>query len=104
MVTFPHDLSDLHLAPAALALDARIQQMGTLGRRELTVQVALESDCPDRTRADREKALLKAMAYVIDCHGWALAWDPRGVRLSHDGHHLVLGTPASCEASLVGAG
>jgi hypothetical protein len=94
MATRPHDMTDLYLAPVVLAVDARIEELGHLDKDGLAYEVALESDSPDFTRPLREEALIRAVAHLIECHGWELRWDPRGLRLTHDAHTLVLGVPA----------
>jgi hypothetical protein len=94
MATRPHDMTDLYLAPVVLAVDARIEELGHLDKDGLAYEVALESDSPDFTRPFREEALIRTVTHLIDCHGWELSWDPRGLRLTHDPHTLVLGIPA----------
>jgi len=94
MATRPHDITDLYLAPVALAVDARIEELGRLDEERLTYEVALESDTPDFTRRMREDALIRTITHLIDCHDWAFSWDPRGLRLTHDEHTFVLGLPA----------
>jgi hypothetical protein len=90
----PHNLADLYLAPVLLAVDARIEELGRLDKDQLAYEVALESDSPDLTSGMREKALIRTIAHLIDCHDWELSWDPRGLRLTHDGHTFVVGVPA----------
>lgn len=102
MPTLPRDLEDLRLAPVLLALDAQIEAMAQLGGSELSARVALESGMSDRTPAQRELALLESVRHCIDLHGWRLARDPRGIRLTHDAHSLVLGAPASFDAYVSG--
>ena len=94
MATRPHDRTDLYLAPVVLAVDARIEDLGHLDKDGLAYEVALESDSPDFTRSIREEALIRTVTHLIDCHGWELRWDPRGLRLTHAAHTLVLGVPA----------
>jgi hypothetical protein len=94
MAPSPHGLSDLYLAPVALGVDARIEELGHLDKAGLAYEVALESDQPDFTREIREKALIRTITYLTDCHGWQLRWDPRGLRLTHDAHTFVVGIPA----------
>jgi hypothetical protein len=94
MATRPHDLPDLYLAPVALAVDARIEELGRLDKDGLAYEVALESDEPDFTRGMREEALIRTVTHLFDCHGWKFSWDPRGLRLTHDAHTFVLGLPA----------
>jgi hypothetical protein len=94
MAIRPHDLPDLYLAPVLLGVDARIEELGRLDREALAYEVALESDEADFTRDMREEALIRAITHLIDLHGWAFSWDPRGLRLTHDAHTFVLGIPA----------
>ena len=94
MATRPHDITDLYLAPVVLAADARIEELGQLDRERLVYEVALESDSPDFTRRMREEALLRTVTHLLDSHDWEFGWDPRGIRLTHDAHTLVLGIPA----------
>jgi hypothetical protein len=94
MTARPHDVSDLYLAPVVLAIDAKIDELARLNAGQLNDEVALESNTLDITRQMREDALTRTIAHLIDTHHWNLSWDPRGLRLSHDGHTLVLGIPA----------
>ena len=94
MATRPHDVTDLYLAPVVLAVDSRIEELGRLDKDRLAYEVALESDSPDFTRQMREEALIRAVTHLTDSHHWEFSWDPRGLRLTHDGHTFVLGIPA----------
>jgi hypothetical protein len=100
----PHDVSDLYLAPVVLSIDAKLDDLGTLEPRTLAQRVAIESNLADWTREDREQALLESIQHFVDCRGWTVTWDPRGLRLSHDEHSLVLGVPANLAEYLSGAG
>jgi hypothetical protein len=102
MTTIPHDLPDLYLAPLTLAIDERIDELARLDIKELSMRVALDSDKPDWTQPMRESGLLLAVRRLIDCHGWSLTWDPRGVRLSHRTHSVVLGVPATFQQYVSG--
>ena len=82
------------LAPIVLAVDARIEELGRLDKNGLAYEVALESDTPAFTRRMREEALIRTVTHLIDSHDWKFSWDPRGLRLTHDAHTLVLGIPA----------
>ena len=53
---------------------------------------------------DRERALLESILHFTDSRGWIVAWDSRGLRLSHAEHSLVLGVPANLAAYLGGVG
>jgi len=94
MPASPHDITDLYLAPVALAVDARISELGRLDKERLIYEVALESDTPDYTREMREEGLIRAVTHLIETHGWEFSWDPRGLRLTHETHTFVLGIPA----------
>jgi hypothetical protein len=95
MVAIPHDIFDLYFAPVVLALEARIDELGSLPPEQLAKQVGLASDKADWTRDLREAGLLEAVRHLIDCHHWELSWDARGVRMTHGDHKLVLGVPAT---------
>jgi len=95
MPASPHDITDLFLAPVALAVDARIEELGRLNKEQLAYEVGLESDTPDFTRDMREDALIRAVTHLVDTHGWTFSMDRRGLRLTHDAHTLVLGIPAA---------
>ena len=93
MASRPHDIVDLYLAPVALAVDARIEQLGHMNKDGLAYEVALESDSSDITRRMREEALIRTITHLIDCHDWKFSWDPRGLRLTHEAHTFALGIP-----------
>lgn len=102
MATLPHDLTDLYFAPVVLAIDARIAELGRLDARALSYQVGMASDTPDLNRELREAGLLRAIEHLIDTHNWELALDPRGVRLTHGEHTVVLGIPPTLSDYVVG--
>jgi hypothetical protein len=95
MPTLPHDMPDLHFAPVALALDARIAELAALDLAALAWRVAVEGDCSDFTLKQRQAGLLRSVRHFVECHDLDLSWDPRGLRLSHASHSIVLGVPAS---------
>ena len=94
MADRPHDVTDLYLAPVLLAIDAKIEKLGKLDKDELAYEVALESDLRDNTRQRRREALITTITHLVDTHHWQFSWDPRGLRMTHDEHTLVLGIPA----------
>jgi hypothetical protein len=83
----------LYLAPVLLAVDARIEELGQLSRTDLDFRIALDSDTPGITRQMREDALIRAITYLTDTHHWRFSWDPRGLRMTHESHTMVLGVP-----------
>ena len=93
MVNRPHDVTDLYLAPVLLAVDTRIGELGKLDKDGLAYEVALESDSPDTTAQMRQEALITTITHLVDTHHWTFSLDPRGLRMTHDEHTLVLGIP-----------
>jgi hypothetical protein len=103
MPVLPRDAADLYLAPLLLVLSERLEELARLELDELHVHVGLVSDLPDWSREIRETGLLLAVSHTIDCHDWTLSWHPRGLRVGHGKHEVVLGTPATFEEYLAGA-
>ncbi len=100
MTTRPHDVGDLYLAPVVLHLDHRLDELAPLSGDELVYRVALETNRDPRTPAERATAMLEAVTYLIETHGWKVDWCPRGLRVTHDDHELVLGVPPNVRAYL----
>jgi hypothetical protein len=100
MASLPHDVADLNLAPVALAIDARIEELSRLDAEELALRIGMESDQPAWTREFRELGLVTTVGYLIDTHGWELSIDQRGIKLSHHDHSVVLGVPDTFTAYL----
>ena len=103
MPVLPHDAADLYLAPLLLVLNERLEELSRLELDELHKHVGLVSDQPDWSREIREAGLLHAISHTIDCHDWKLSWHPRGLRVSHSKHQVVLGIPATFGKYLDGA-
>lgn len=95
MAPAPHDLVDLRLAPVALSVDEVLERFGRLGRDELHERVVLETDSEAPTRRRREQDVVTSVTHGLDTRGWVADWDPRGVRLRHGEHTLVLGVPVN---------
>jgi hypothetical protein len=93
MPSVPHDYTDLFLAPVALSVDERLERLGELDRDALHRRVVLESNNEAWGRSRRGRDVVHSAIYLLDMHGWSADWDPRGVRLSHGAHTLVLGLP-----------
>ena len=93
MTPKPHDVVDLRLAPVALQLDQRLDELGRLSLDDLHYRVELESNRPVPTQRMREQELLTSITRLIDLGGWEVSWDPRGLRMSHGTHSVVLGAP-----------
>jgi hypothetical protein len=94
----PRDISDLFLAPVALQVDHRLEELGRLSRDELHQRVALEANNETWERDRRARDVVVSATYLLDLHGWTATWDDRGIRLSHDKHRLVLGVPVNVAA------
>lgn len=93
MAERPHDMTDLYLAPVALELDARLEEMSNLSTDDLGYQVILETDIEPRDTAERRKALVETIRRRSELHGWTLSLHERGLAVSHDDHSFVLGLP-----------
>jgi hypothetical protein len=103
MRELPHDADDLRLAPMILHLEDRLTELGGLDPIEMRYRVGLDSDLPDWDEERRREALLRTVERGIELGGWKLSWDPRGLRVSHGTHHVVLGVPVSMTDYLTGA-
>ena len=102
MTARPHDITDLYLPPVALELDRRLDQLEGLTAAEIEYQVILETDHKPRDAAARPALVLDMLTRALETHGWELSWVPRGLRVSHAEHHLVLGVPHNVRAYLNG--
>jgi len=102
MTTRPHDVTDLYLAPVLLEIDRRLGDFEGLSVKEVEYQVALATDHQPRDAADRAALLQQAITHALDTHGWETNWAPRGLKVSHDDHGLVLGIPDSLRSYLEG--
>lgn len=103
MSPLPHDAADLYLAPVALAIDARLEELGRLSSDDLAVRIALASDRPSQTYADRKDGLVSAASELIDLHNWTVDLVGRGLLIQHSERSLVLGLPGSLRDFLDGA-
>lgn len=95
MAVLPHDVTDLYLAPTVLALQARVDELAALPPADLAFEVGLSADLPDWTQEWRSDALLTALGHAVEDHGWEMTLVAHGLRVSHAGHAIVLGLPAS---------
>lgn len=102
MTARPHDLTDLYLAPVLLELDERLETFNELSPKDVELRVTLDTDRQPRHAGDRAALLLESITRAVDTHGWATSWAPRGLRMSHDGHAVVLGIPESLKVYLGG--
>ena len=89
----PRDYADLLLAPVALEIDQRLQDLAGLDRDALHKKVVLETDSEPADRTGRARDVVESVTHVLDLHGWRAAYDGRGLRLTHHRHALVLGLP-----------
>ena len=89
----PRDYADLFLAPVALEIDQRLEDVALLDRDTLHKKVVLETNSEAIDRAGRARDVVDSVTHVLDLHGWTAGWDDRGLRLSHHRHTLVLGVP-----------
>lgn len=91
----PHDTTDIFLAPVALSLDQRLEELAELSPQELDFRIGLETGADTHSPELRSRGLLLSLTHVIDLHGWTVEWSSRGLRLSHEEHCLTLGLPQS---------
>jgi len=97
----PRDLTDLYLSPVAIELDRRLDELSTATASDLELKVALSTDREASLPSARAELFLQSLAHLIPLHGWELAYEPRGVRVRHGDHSLVLGVP-DCVREYVG--
>lgn len=95
MISLPHDTADVFLAPVALALDQQLQQLSELNQAEIFCLITLATDREPRTSRGKRDLLLETLTRDISTHDWTVSWDPRGLRVEHDLHRVVLGLPES---------
>lgn len=98
----PHDTTDLYLAPVTLAVDERLERLAALSAQELADEISLTTNLDPRSALERERAAVVTATYPIDLHGWQVSLAPRGIRLSHGEHSLVLGLPPNLRDYLQG--
>ncbi|MCF8531184.1 MAG: hypothetical protein K9G69_07845 [Candidatus Nanopelagicales bacterium] len=89
----PNDRIDLLLAPVALEIDARLQALGEMDAEALSFRVALEGNIDLSDASKIHEGVIEASTNGINLHHWLASIDPRGLRLSHEEHTLVLGLP-----------
>ncbi|NYJ03749.1 hypothetical protein [Petropleomorpha daqingensis] len=94
----PRDYADLFLAPVALEIDQRLEDLAGLDRDALHQRVVLATNSEARDRAGRAHDVVGSLTHVLDLHGWTAGWDDRGIRLAHHTHTLVLGVPRNVVA------
>jgi len=102
MAQRPHDTTDLYLAPVALEVDARLEELAVLPADDLNYRVALESDIEPGNATERRRALLETVQRGLELHGWTLALHERGLALSHGARAVVLGLPVNLREYLGG--
>ncbi|MBX6748376.1 MAG: hypothetical protein IRY85_01695 [Micromonosporaceae bacterium] len=89
----PHDITDLYLAPVVLAIDAELEALRGKSYDDILMYVALATNREPRTRIEKRKYFIEAVTKFHELHGWEVTCHPRGLRLTHDGHQIVLGLP-----------
>lgn len=99
-MALPHDITDLYLAPVVLKIDAELEALQGKTQDDLLMHIALATNREPRTIGERRTYLLEAVTKFVDMHGWVATWHPRGLRLAHDDHHIVLGLPAAVSSYL----
>lgn len=100
-VTLPMDIADLALAPVALAVSHRLEQLGQLTTGELAFAITVATD-HEPVPGRRVELLIDLLERDLDLHQWALSWCPSGLRLQHEGRGLTLGLSPTLRAFLGG--
>jgi hypothetical protein len=93
MHPLPRDVADLRLAPVALQLDAQLETFGRLDASAVALRVAFDTDRIGTTAEQRARDVVTSLTRLLNLHGWQVAWEQRGIRLSQGEHALVLGVP-----------
>lgn len=96
----PRDVADLYLVPLMLELDSRLESFGLLEMDALSFEISLETNREPQNSEQRRAVVLDALTRNTDLHGWRVSWDPRGLRLAHGNHTVVLGLPANVRSYL----
>jgi hypothetical protein len=99
-MTRPRDITDLYFAPVALGIDDEIATLDRLTHDELLDYTALVTNREPRSVSERREFLLEALTRHHDLHGWRVTWDPRGLRLAHEEHSVVLGVSPTIRSYL----
>lgn len=96
----PTNLADLALAPVALSLSLRLEQLGAMTSPELALAIAAGTD-HDPIRGHGARLLIDLLAHDVDLHQWTLSWCRSGLRLEHGAHSLVLGVSPALDEFLL---
>lgn len=102
MVT-PRNPSDLYLAPLLIRLDQELDEYSALSVPDMDFRIVLETNALTDTRQQREEALTRALAHLIDTHDWELQLVDRGLSVSHGDYRVTLGLPKSVRDFLAGS-
>lgn len=103
MALLPHDVTDLALAPVVLAVDAELEALSGMTRRQIELRVTYETSREPRTPEERRDAVLEVVLRIVDLHGWHATWGDRGVRLDHGANAVTIGVPDSVWSYISGA-
>lgn len=76
-----------------LAVDGRLEELARLTPEELVCEIAVTANSDAKSSVERQRAVVSAATYPLDLHGWNVDLSPRGLRLHHAEHSLVLGLP-----------
>jgi hypothetical protein len=98
MPTVPRDYTDLFLAPVALNVEQRLEELGALDREQLHRRIVVDTDREAVDREARTADVVASLTRLLDMHGWVAEWDDRGVRLTSGARSLVLGIPRNVAA------
>lgn len=102
MAQRPRDIPDLFLAPVLLQLEARLESLGRLSHDDLKFELVLQTNFEPQSAEERRESARRVLVRDLELHGWSVSWDPRGLRVAHGEHALVLGVPSNLRDYLQG--
>lgn len=100
MALMPHDTADLALAPIVLHLEHEIGTFSGLRPDEVVRRIAIDAGATPGTFHARREALLRTLTQFVDLHGWKVAINDRGLRVSHRQNAVTIGFPKSLRTYL----
>jgi len=98
----PKDLTDLFLAQVVLSVDDELLALGELEPERLALDITIDADLEPDSTEERAVYAIQRISRNVVLHGWELAWNPRGLEVSHGGRSVTLGLPDNLRRYLAG--
>ena len=89
----PQHVGDLMLAPVAIAVDARLEELGESADEELDYQIVLDVNADTSIPEQRGPGVVTTVTALTELYGWVVDLVNRGVRLLNGEHTFTLGMP-----------